>query len=49
MIQVVGVESLSEEGHHQACRDRGLLGLCSVHEKIKRVDTYYCRFVGLLP
>ncbi|MFS7959989.1 hypothetical protein Hanom_Chr08g00697631 [Helianthus anomalus] len=32
MIQGVGVESPSEEVLHQACRDRGLLGLCSVDE-----------------
>ncbi|WJZ91483.1 hypothetical protein VitviT2T_010550 [Vitis vinifera] len=32
MIQAEGVESLSEAELHQACRDRGLLGLLSVEE-----------------
>ncbi|XP_022018418.2 protein FORGETTER 1 [Helianthus annuus] len=37
MIQGVGVESLYEEELHQACWDRGLLGLCSVDEMKQQI------------
>ena len=38
MIQVEGIESLSEDELRQACRDRGLLGLLSVDEMRKQVS-----------
>ena len=38
LIQVEGVESLSEAELRQACRDRGLLGLLSVEEMRQQVN-----------
>lgn len=37
MIQLEGVESLSEAELRQACRERGLLGLLSVEEMRQQV------------
>lgn len=38
LVQVEGVESLSEAELRQACRDRGLLGLLSVEEMRQQVN-----------
>lgn len=46
LIQLEGVESLSEEELRQACRERGLLGLLSVDEM--RQQVYFCLFVIFL-
>ncbi|XP_051120080.1 uncharacterized protein LOC127243897 [Andrographis paniculata] len=40
MIQVEGIESLSEEELRQACRERGLLGLLSVDEMRKQLQDW---------
>jgi len=41
LIQLEGVESLSEAELRQACRDRGLLGLLSVEEMRQQVNHKY--------
>ncbi|CAH9109809.1 unnamed protein product [Cuscuta epithymum] len=40
LIQLEGVESLSEEELRQACRERGLLGLLSVDEMIQQLHDW---------